>query len=72
VPAVPAKTGYGQTAPKWNKTLTNITADMTIEAVYTINRYTVIFQLPDGTVDSSDVIYLLWYTVYGEAEYPLH
>ena len=41
-PAIPGKTGYDQTAPVWNPAaLENVTADTTVEAVYTANVYTV-------------------------------
>ena len=41
-PEIPAREGYDQIPPVWNPTsLTNVTADTTVVAVYTINRYTV-------------------------------
>jgi LPXTG-motif cell wall-anchored protein len=44
IPAIPAKTGYDQTAPVWDTAdFTNIMSDMTVNAVYTINTYTVTF-----------------------------
>lgn len=42
-PAIPEKEGYTQTAPTWDKDSKNITADTEINAVYTINEYTVTF-----------------------------
>ena len=44
-PAVPAKVGY---TGIWNKFTEPVTQDITVEAVYTINQYTVTF-LADGT-----------------------
>lgn len=44
LPAIPTKEGCTQVAPYWNVTnaqLSNIQADLVIEAVYTKNRYTV-------------------------------
>jgi len=37
-PEIPAKEGYNETAPKWDKDGKNITADTTINAVYTKNQ----------------------------------
>lgn len=48
-PQIPAKTGYDQTAPQWDKDGKNITADTEINAVYTINTYTVTLKV-DGKV----------------------
>lgn len=47
-PAIPEKTGYNQTAPVWDKDGKNITADTEINAVYTINEYTVTFMDENG------------------------
>lgn len=47
-PAIPEKEGYTQTAPVWDKDGKNITADTEINAVYTINEYTVTFMSEDG------------------------
>ncbi len=58
LPQVPEKTGYTQTAPAWDKTageLQNITADMTVNAVYTINNYTVTFKADGETVKTVTV-----------------
>lgn len=44
LPAIPAKEGYTQIAPYWDVTdsqLTNITASLIVEAIYTQNQYTV-------------------------------
>ena len=42
IPAVPTREGYTQTAPYWNVTdFTGICQDMTVDAVYTVNVYTV-------------------------------
>lgn len=48
-PAIPEKEGYTQIAPYWDKDGKNITADTVINAVYTINRYTVTFKA-DGNI----------------------
>ncbi len=47
-PAIPEKEGYTQTAPTWDKDGTNITADIEINAVYTINEYTITFMDESG------------------------
>jgi len=54
-PEIPAKTGYDQVAPKWDKISTNITADTTITAVYTVNKYTVKYVIDGETVDTQTV-----------------
>lgn len=44
LPNIPAKTGYDQTPPTWDKTLADLTGiqtDITVTAQYIINRYTV-------------------------------
>jgi uncharacterized repeat protein (TIGR02543 family) len=48
-PAVPEKVGYTQTAPVWDKDGKNITTDTEITAVYTINKYTVTYDVNGGT-----------------------
>jgi hypothetical protein len=35
VPAIPSKAGYTVTAPVWDRTADNVTADLTVTAVYT-------------------------------------
>ena len=47
-PAIPEKEGYTQTAPAWDKDGKNITADTEINAVYTINEYTITFMDENG------------------------
>ncbi len=47
IPAIPAKTGYDQTDPTWDDDGKNITADTTINALYTINTYEVKY-MADG------------------------
>ncbi len=47
-PAIPEKEGYTQTAPTWDKDGKNITADTEINAVYTINEYTISFMDGNG------------------------
>ena len=46
-PADPLRTGFTFTG--WDKGFNNITADLTVNAVYTINSYTVVFKDWDGT-----------------------
>lgn len=48
LPAIPEKEGYTQTAPTWDKDGKNITADTEINAVYTINEYTITFMDENG------------------------
>lgn len=48
MPEIPTKTGYDRTAPVWDKDGKNITADTEINAVYTINKYTVTFMDENG------------------------
>ncbi len=48
LPAIPEKEGYTQTAPTWDKDGKNITADTEINAVYTINVYTITFTDENG------------------------
>ena len=47
-PAIPEKEGYTKTAPVWDKDGKNITADTEINAVYTINEYTITFKDENG------------------------
>ena len=54
-PEIPAKTGYDKTAPYWDKDGKNITEDTVINAVYTINTYTVIFKADGKEVDKQTV-----------------
>lgn len=49
-PTIPAKTGYDQTPPSWDKDGKNITKDTVITAVYTINQYTVTYVADGKTV----------------------
>ena len=55
LPKIPAKKGYDQTAPAWDKDGKNITADTTIKAVYTVNKYTVTFTADGKVVDTQTV-----------------
>ncbi|MBO5232184.1 MAG: InlB B-repeat-containing protein [Clostridia bacterium] len=58
IPAVPAKVGYDKTAPYWDVTdFSNITSDITVNAVYTINTYTVKFVADGVTVSEQTVEY---------------
>lgn len=47
-PSDPTREGY--TFISWNQSYDNVTSDMEIVAVYEINRYTVTFVNPDGSV----------------------
>lgn len=49
-PAIPEKYGYDKTPPVWNPaSLENVTADQTVQAVYTLNRYQVTLpEAPEG------------------------
>ncbi|MBQ4648780.1 MAG: InlB B-repeat-containing protein, partial [Clostridia bacterium] len=50
IPDVPVKDGYTQLEPVWDITdFSNITSDLTVNAVYTLNTYTVTF-MADGEV----------------------
>lgn len=56
VPSIPAKEGYDQVAPVWNRTdFSNITSDLVVEAVYTKNVYTVTFMADDIVVTTKTV-----------------
>ena len=56
IPAVPTKTGYDQTAPKWDRaSFTGITTNLTVNAVYTVNKYTVTFVADGKTVSTVTV-----------------
>lgn len=48
-PAIPEKAGYNKISPVWDKDGKNITADTAINAVYTINTYTITY-IADGKV----------------------
>ncbi len=54
-PAIPEKEGYTQTAPTWDKDGKNITADTEINAVYTINKYTVTYKAGGEVVGTVEV-----------------
>ena len=47
-PAIPEKEGYTKTAPTWNNDGKNITEDTEINAVYTVNEYTITFMDENG------------------------
>ena len=55
VPEIPAKVGYDQTAPVWDKDGKNITADTEINAVYTVNQYTVTYKIDGEAVKTETV-----------------
>ncbi len=58
LPQVPARIGYDQVEPYWEEVdLTNITAPITVNAVYTINKYTVTIVMPDGSRIYKEVEY---------------
>ncbi len=66
IPEIPTKEGYDQTAPKWDvEDFTNIQADMTVHAVYTINKYTVTLTQGEGyilqTTDSGETTSIIEY-----------
>ncbi len=66
IPKIPAKQGYDQIAPKWDvEDFTNIQADMTVHAIYTINKYTVILTQGEGytlqTTDSGETTGIIEY-----------
>ncbi|MDO4544306.1 MAG: InlB B-repeat-containing protein [Clostridia bacterium] len=56
IPEVPAKEGHDQVDPYWDIDLTDteITEDCTVNAVYTINEYTVIYYVDDVIYRSYD------------------
>ena len=49
VPTVPTKEGYDQTAPTWDNDGSNVTANRTINAVYTPNIYEITYDANGGT-----------------------
>ncbi len=55
--AIPAKVGHDQTAPYWNHSGKNITADRVITAVYTPNTYTVTYIADGEVVETVKVTY---------------
>ena len=56
IPAVPPRVGYDQVAPYWDtESFADICADLTVNAVYTPNRYTVIFVIDGETVKEEAV-----------------
>lgn len=55
LPSIPAKEGYNQTVPYWDKDGKNITCDTVITAIYTINEYTITF------MDANNVYQTLTY-----------
>lgn len=56
-PELPAKVGYDQVAPYWDKDGKNITAGTEINAVYTINKYTVTYKADGKVVKTATVEY---------------
>lgn len=65
IPNIPAKDGYTQTAPTWDNDGSNVTEDRIINAVYTINTYTVTYSANGGTgtMDSAVVSIGTGYTL---------
>ena len=63
VPEIPAKEGYTETAPYWDIDATNVTTDLTINAVYTkdIPKITPADTNNDGAVNLKDLIALAQY-----------
>ncbi len=58
IPAVPAREHYNQTAPKWDVTsFEGISSDITVNAVYTPNVYTVTFKAEGSEDIVKTVIY---------------
>lgn len=56
LPSIPQKEGYTQTPPKWSvSSLSGITSDITVNAVYTANKYTVTFKADGRTVGTVTV-----------------
>lgn len=60
IPTVPTKIGYTNTAPKWivngvGADFTDITADLTVDALYTVNTYTVTFKNGDTVIKTLTV-----------------
>jgi hypothetical protein len=53
-PAIPSKDGY--TFIGWDKDLTNITGNMSVKAIFKINRYTVTFKDWNGTTISTQQV----------------
>src|SRR5690606_38648242 len=53
-PAAPSRTGYSFTG--WDVAFTNVTADITVTAQYSVNNYTVSFDSAGGTA-VADVSY---------------
>ncbi len=60
-PEVPVKEGYDQAAGQWSHNGKNITADTTINAVYTINGYTItVPETQTGYTLTVDKAYVEW------------
>lgn len=57
LPAIPEKTGYDQTAPKWSHDGKNIQSDLDIVAEYTPNQYTVTYFANDTIIDTQRIAY---------------
>ena len=57
LPAIPEKTGYDQTAPKWSHDGKNIQSDLDIVAEYTPNQYTVTYIANDTIIDTQRIAY---------------
>ena len=54
-PLLPSREGH--TCQGWDKTFNNVTEDITVTAVYTVNRYTVRFRDKEGAILSTQSIY---------------
>jgi hypothetical protein len=54
-PAAPAKTGY--TFVRWDADFSNVTSDLTVNAVYEINKYTVTYVFEGEEVGTEEVEY---------------
>lgn len=58
LPNIPMKEHYTQSSPTWEeKQLTNITSDMTVNALYVPDIYKITFILPNGEIIESNVTY---------------
>ena len=54
-PANPIKTGYKFEG--WDKSYTNVTSDLEINAIFTVNKYTVIFKVDETAVSTQLIEY---------------
>ncbi len=66
-PEAPAKEGY--TFARWDVDYTNITGDLTVNAVYEINKYTVTFVVPAQGTTTDTLVFndIAWGTAWADA-----